>query len=353
MKTKKLLLLSMLLVPLLTMGAACGFKFGSTAKQGSGVFKSFNQGKDWVTKVAVPMVGGKTANISSVNVTRLTIDPQDNKALYLGTGENGLFYSYTGAESWFQVPRLNKGKISAVIVDPADKCNLYVATGNRIVKSVDCGRTWFDAYFETRVQQEITDLAIDGYNPQIIYAGTSAGDLLKSADAGKSWMTIERFKKAIRRVLVNYYDTRIIYVATKDAGIFKSTNAGGAWTDLEKGLKAFPGAQNIIELVLDKSQPDVLVLASQYGLLKTIDGGLSWSGLELLTPPKGAMIYSLALDPKNSNNIYYATATTFYKSADAGQTWVTRKLPTDKAASALLVDSVDGNIIYLGTYQLK
>lgn len=353
METKKSLLLVMLLVPLLTMGAACSFKFGSSAQQGGGVFKSFNQGKDWVPKTAVPMVGGKTASISDVNILRMVMDPQDNKAIYLATLENGLIYTYTGAESWFQVPQLNKGKISSVAVDPSDKCNLYVATGNKIVKSVDCGRTWSDAYYETRVQQEINDVVIDTYDPKIIYAGTSSGDLLKSLDAGKSWTTIERLKKAVRRIVINYYDTRIIYVATKDAGIFKTTNAGATWTDLAKSLKAFPGAQNVVELVLDKTQKDVLVSASQYGLLKTVDGGITWQNLELLTPPKGTSIYSLALDPKNGSNIYYATAATFYKSADAGQTWTTKKLPTAKAASALLVDPIDGNIIYLGTLKLQ
>ncbi len=349
---KKLFLIILLIIPLLTLGAACDIKIGKKVTPGGGVFKSANQGNDWLTKSAIPMVGNDLS-ITNVNALNLVMDPQDHQALYLGTLENGLFYTYNGAEGWSQVSQLNKGKISAIMVDPADKCNIYAATGNKILKSIDCSRSWQEVYFETRVQQEITDLSIDAYNPKIIYAGTSVGDLLKSTDGGKSWATIERFKSAIERIVINYSDTRVIYIATHDKGIFKTVNGGTDWLNLEAGLKGFPGGKEVIDLIQDKTQRDVLIAASKYGLLKTADGGTIWQAIELLTPPNGAVIYSLAIDPKNGNNIYYGTATTFYKSIDGGKNWVTKKLPTDKAASVLLVDFADSNVIYLGSKKLK
>lgn len=354
MVMKKLFYLILIIIPLLTMGAACDIKIGKQVTPGGGVYKSANQGDTWQAKNAVPVVGDDLS-ITNVNVLTMVFDPQDHQAIYLGTLENGLFYTYTGGESWAQVSQLKQGRINSIAVDPIDKCNLYVTFGNKILKSTDCGRNWQDAYYDARAPQglTITDLAIDNYNPQIIYAGASSGDLLKSLDGGKSWATIERFKNQVKKIVINYYDTRLIYVATKDNGIFKTIDSGRNWANLENGLKAFNGGKNIVTLVLDKTQKDVLVAATNYGLLKSTDGGSSWQAIELLTPPGGATIYSLALDPQNANNIYYGTATTFYKTVDGGKTWISKKLPSDKAPSALLVDFASPSVMYMGTMKLK
>ncbi|MFH1173269.1 MAG: hypothetical protein V1692_01945 [bacterium] len=349
---KKALFTILLVVPLLTL-TACSIKLGSKAAPGGGVYKSANQGKDWQIKVAVPNPGNKDLTIISANIVTMAIDPSDNKAIYLGTLEDGLIYSYNGGDGWQSVGQLNKGKVGSIVIDPKDKCTIYAATGNRIVKSTDCNRTWQDAYFETRVQQDITALAIDTYNSQIIYAGTSTGDLLKSLDAGQSWTIAKRFSSLVSQVVVSHNDTRIIYVGTKDKGIFKSLNGGVTWQELVESLKSFPGGKEVAGLVQDLTQKDVLIANTTYGLLKSTDGGQVWQALALLTPPRGATIYSLAIDPQNGNHIYYGTATTFYHSSDGGQNWVTQKLPTDKAASALLVDTKDSNVIYLGTLKLK
>lgn len=349
---KKIFLAILLIAPLLVL-TACDIKIGSKAAPGGGVYKSTNQGKDWQIKVAVPNPANRDVTIIAADILTMTMDPSDNQAIYLGTAEDGLVYSYNGGDGWQLISQINKGQVDSIVVDPKDKCTIYIATGNRVLKSTDCNRTWQDVYFETRIQQDITNLAIDAYNSQIIYAGTSTGDLLKSTDAGKSWTIVKRFESLVSKVVVNHYDTRIIYVATKNKGIFKSLNGGATWQDLSENLKAFPGGKEVFDLAQDLTQNDVLIANTTYGLLKTTDAGNAWQAMELLTPPRGTVIYSLAIDPQNGNNIYYGTATTFYSSSDGGQNWVTKKLPTDKAASAILVDTKDSNIVYLGTKKLK
>ena len=60
------------------------------------------------------------------------------------------------------------------------------------------------------------------------------------------------------------------------------------------------------------------------------------------------MIYSLAVDPKNNNNIIYGTATIVFKSTDAGMNWQTQPSPVIGYANYLMYDPEDSNIIYLG-----
>jgi hypothetical protein len=59
------------------------------------------------------------------------------------------------------------------------------------------------------------------------------------------------------------------------------------------------------------------------------------------------------ISPKNVEEIYYATNTTFYRTSDGGKNWTTRKLPTSRAGWRLIVDPEDTNVIYMGVREIK
>jgi len=101
-------------------------------------------------------------------------------------------------------------------------------------------------------------------------------------------------------------------------------------------------------LIFDLTTPDSLILVSKYGLLKTADSGLNWEPINLITPPASTDIFSIAINPKDNHEIYYATASTFYKTTDGGQNWITKRLPTAAVATYMQVDPNDPNIIYMG-----
>lgn len=349
---KKFYLVFLLLAGLVLAGAGCiSFGGGSTSGTDGGVFKSTDKGENWQQKVAVAAV--KPGSIAGVDVVTMVFDPEDSRTIYLGTAQNGLFYTTDAGESWVVAGALSGGKISAVTVDSKDKCNVYASIGNKIFKTTDCTRGWQNIYVDTRADQVVTSLASDSYTPSIIYAGLSGGDLLKSTDSGASWAVIKRFEDQVSKILVNFYDTRIIYVGTAGRGVWKSTDAGANWTDLSEKMSTFDGARNFKNLVLDFSKRDTLILASKYGLIRTTDGGASWQAINLLTPPGSVDIYSLDVSPKNGNEIYYGTSSTLYKTADGGAKWVTRKLPTTRAATFLLADPGNGSVLYMGTIKIN
>lgn len=348
---KKKYLTIFILSGLILTGAGCIQFGGKGGAADGGVFKSSDKAESWQQKVALAAV--KPSSIANVNVATMVFDPQDPKTIYLGTAENGLFYTTDGADSWFQVGAFSSGLINVVAPDAKDKCNVYVAVGNKIFKTTDCLRTWQNIYVDSRPDQIVTSVAVDFYNSSIIYAGLSGGEFLKSNDAGTSWTALKRFENRIAKILLAPEDSRIIYVATQDQGIWKSTDSGINWSSLNEGLNQFGGAFEFKNLVVDVSQKDSLILASKYGLLKTRDGGKTWQAINLLTPPGSVEIYSLAVNPQNGNEIYYGTSSTFYKSVNGGEKWITRKMPTTRAAAYLLVDFKNPNIIYLGTKKIK
>ena len=82
--------------------------------------------------------------------------------------------------------------------------------------------------------------------------------------------------------------------------------------------------------------------------MKTDDGGETWQIINLITTPLQTYIYSLGVNPKNENELFYGTASAFYRTTNGGANWTVKRLPTQAIASALLVDPVNPKIIYLG-----
>lgn len=354
--TTRHFLFSGALAALLFTGAGCisinSGTTGSGAADG-GIFKSGNKGDNWVQKVAVPTVTGEKRNIAGVSVVTIVQDPQDVNALYIGTEANGMFYTYDGGESWMQSVQVSRGRIPAVGIDAKNKCAVYVAVDNKIVKTTDCSRTWVTPYTDTRSDALTTALAVDAYNPRIVWAGNSKGDVLKSTDGGESWVNAKHFNGPIVEIAISAADTRHVYVGTKNNGIWRSDDGGANWKELTPGYQQFAGSNEFFDLALGVSDPRLVIFASKHGLLRSTDGGDTWQSIDLLTPPGTTLIYSVAIDPKDVNTIYYGTATTFYRTTNGGANWVPKKLPTSRTATSLHVDSMNSNMLYMGVTRFK
>ncbi len=345
---KTLFFLTLLLGVLVLTGQGCAqIGGGSKATPDGGVFKSSDSGETWGQKAYLYTVGGGLADFVKSGILNLTLDPSDHNAIYAGSDTNGMFYSYNGGNGWQQPEQIKGGTISAIAIDPKDKCGIYMVVGNLILKSGDCNRSYMPIYQETRPEVSIKVLSIDPTNNNIIYAGNNAGDFLKSADRGRSWIVAYRFANSIMKMIINPADSKTIYVATQDRGLWKTKDFGATWVEMNEGLKQFGGAFAFHDLLLLDPKTESLLLSSQYGLIKTEDGGVTWKALSLLTPPNGADIKVAAVNPANLKIIYYSTPSTFYKSIDSGEHWVTKKLPSTRAPSVLLIDQADPRIMYL------
>ncbi len=347
--------LIIILSALALFGASC-IRFGGgggEARGGDGgVYKSVNRGEEWAHAVTIPTAQG-IGNFGGANVTSFAIDPQDHKAIYAGTDEAGVFYSYDAGESWRRPADLTRGFVAATVVDPKDKCTVYVATANRILKSTDCNRTFQEVYREPAPQTFVTALAINPVNPAIIHAGTVKGTMIRSRDGGATWALEYTFSKnRIIDIILDPRNPAHRFVALKGKGVWRTDNDGQNYTDLSEPLREFKEALDIRRLIAPKDQTDTLLLAAKYKILKSVNRGTSWQALPIVSP-ETVEILSFTVNPEDSKELYYGTATTFYRSVDGGQSWSTKKLPTSRIATALMVDYEEPNVVYLGVTKLK
>ena len=332
---------------ILLIGQGCPIKFGGVSSgNDGGVFLTTDRGAHWAQKSGLLSVAGGRS-IASVSVLTFESDPQDARTIYAGTTENGIFYTLDGGESWTQPAQITGGRFQSIAVDAKRKCNVYGVTGNRVVKTDDCARTWYAVFQDSRANVTLTSIAVDHFNPSVIYITSSEGDVIRSQDYGSNWATIKVFEGgAAQKLVIDPFDSRILMVGTRAAGVWRSVNSGAAWVDVSKDLAQFDGARDLYDLVPDRSKKDSYVLVSRFGLTRTEDGGTHWQKVPLLTPPNSARIYALALNPRNGAEMYYATA-------NGGANWTTKKLPTPRAGTALMVAADNANAIYLGGTQLK
>lgn len=358
---KKLFIITFLITITFSLSACISVKTGGALD--GGIYKSADKGENWAQAVMIPTITEEKKSIANVDVNLMTFDPQDHKAIYIGTLINGMYYSYNGGIDWFHADALGNAKINSIAVDPKRKCTIFVAISNAIFKSIDCNRTFERIYYDTRGTTQITSIAIDSYDNKVIWAGTSAGDILKSETYGDAWTPTTMIDKngksyrisgSVLEILIDGFDTRIVYIAAGSAGFYKTADKGKTWVDLKDNLKKVSGDfKHFYDLEADKSKQDTLIYACKYGLLKTTDGGETWIPLNLVTPPSSTEINSVAVNPKNGNEIYYSTNQTFNKSSDGGVSWITEKLPTARAGLRLLIDPEEPSVLYMGTKKLE
>jgi photosystem II stability/assembly factor-like uncharacterized protein len=336
----------------LTLLAASGCTIVSSGAQKAvnntgGIFVSADKGTTWKSKSLIPTTNGKAKSFSGLDVSVLAMDPTDSKAVYFGSIGNGLYYTYNSGETWQVASGLGNFTINSIAVDPNDKCNIYLAISNKIFRSNDCNRTWAQIYIDAP-KTTVDAIEIDHYNSSVIYVSISRGDLIKSEDKGVTWQTVHRLKDKIIKIVIDPNDSRIIYLVTKKTGAYYSRDGGVTWNNFNKALKDEKLGLSVRDIALVKSEPNVIYIATNNGILRSKDGADTWDNIELIPPEKSAAIIALAVNPNTSQEIYYITNSTFYRSLDGGLTWAPFKLPTDRLGSKLLLDPLNSNLIYLG-----
>lgn len=344
----KIISLSALLVALLS---GCGIQVSNSGTASTntagGLFFSENKGDRWAQRSAI-MGTTKVSSFSGTDVWTLKVDPSDSNALYVGTMADGLFFSLDSGASWQRSKSLGGVFVRSIAIDPQFSCTIYVTVANKLLKSVDCTRTWQTAYVDNDKSVTINSVVVDPKDGGKIYLATSRGEVLKSQDRSNSWKAVYRIEGKISKLFMNPKDGQNIYAASEKYGLSVTTNGGSSWVTLDKQLKSFDEGAVFKDLAFSGLDVNRIFIATRYGLLRTDNGGKNWSKIDLITPKVKATINALAVNPQNDSEIYYATNTTFYRTVDEGKTWTAKELPTSRSASVLSVDQKVANWVFLG-----
>lgn len=326
--------------------SGCSLPSGSSGASGS-VRKSTDGGTVWEIK---SKIDEKTVFFG--DVLNIAINPFFAGNAFIGTREGGILKTENSGENWKHL-NFQSEKVYGLVVDPTDGKIIY-ASGvwqkrGKIWKSLDAGENWKEIYTAPSEGPLVISLIIDRKNPAAVYASTSDNQVIKTADGGATWKNIFAAPGPILKVAIDTNNSNLLYAVAQGRGVFRSRNGGQDFENMDKQIFEIVrngGEINAVET--DPANGSWVYLAGKAGLLRSKNAGESWEKLEILNDPQNFPIKTLAINPKNSNEIIYGAAKAVYKSIDAGKNWATFQLETAKTANVIKYSEADPNVVYLG-----
>ncbi|HCC23657.1 TPA: hypothetical protein DF272_05810 [Candidatus Falkowbacteria bacterium] len=350
---RKIILTGLILMLSVTLTGCISFgKKETAAGSGVGAVATGDRGDTWVAKYKLMTPGAIEANIGGVNVTTIEMDPTDTNAIYMGTRGNGLYYSYNGGDGWDHADVLSKvaaGQINSISIDAKDKCSVYAAVTNRVVKTSDCNRTWQQVFNTAKADEAVVDVVVDWFNTSIVYAAAKDGSVYQSANAGASWAKLADVEQEIKELEISSKDSRVLFMTTVAAGLYKSTDGGKSWLSMNERMESLGGKyRNGYAVAVSKNNPGKVFYLSRLGLLQSFDNGETWSKIALLTGENEATFNALDVSVKDDNLIFLVSGSTLYRTVNGGQTWETRKLPSTAILTDLDVHLANDKLLFVG-----
>ncbi|MDI6766393.1 MAG: T9SS type A sorting domain-containing protein [Bacteroidota bacterium] len=165
-------------------------------------------------------------------------------------------------------------------------------------KSLSGGSIW-DPIGPLNLQGRSKSVAINPLNPNTVYVGTASGGLFRSYTGGlaSDWEQVRLGHPAlgISAIVIHPTDTNIIYLGTGE--VYKSLNSTGGLVQ-----RTTRGSYGI-------------------GILKTTNGGLTWTKSLDWSYDQRTGIQALRMNPRNPNTLWTATTEGIYKTTNAGASW--------------------------------
>ena len=355
----------------------------------SGIYRSDSGGEGWRKIQGIPGTHRRTHIIAE--------DPARPDTIFAGT-TLGLFKSPDGGKTW---QHLSSEQVNWMVFDPAAPRTLYLATEFAgILKSTDSGDTFhpMNEGFANHRLSEITsdgkrlyasstyeglyggvfvsadgglqwslranEEALHGHNlhsltaspadASIVFAASEDG-ILKSVDAGQSWVLVPEPRPVIVRAARKGRPAQVIHSAGKvrihalravqlekgkltlfagtDSGLFRSSNSGATWEEVKAA--GITGV-SVLAIYAPPNGASRLAVRTGSGLFVSEDTGRTWQAAVV---PDGYYIYDLALPVEHDISILAATSRGILQSTDEGAHW---KLVTEGVPAAT-VDSVRFN----------
>lgn len=251
-------------------------------------------------------------------VVELVADPLVAGRLFAAT-TGGIFRSTDGGDSWSHGGLADRW-VTFVRIEPGSTSVLYAASYNqgvadaRFYRSSDAGASWQNITGDL-AGWYINHLAIDPVNPSTMYVRHDH-EIFKSIDGGESWFFIRDFSQSID-IEVDPVTPSTIYISNVGDGVLKSIDGGVSWTPVNTGL----GNGGHL-LHVHPAAPEHLYATDGETLFASTDGGAGWSTRG--TGPIREEIQAIALDPVDLEVVYAGVDAGVFVSADGGTSWSAR-----------------------------
>jgi photosystem II stability/assembly factor-like uncharacterized protein len=201
-------------------------------------------------------------------------------------------------------------------------------------------------------------IAFHPTNKQIFWVGSPSGGLWKTTDGGSTWATNTDGLPVlgVSDIAIDPTNTNIMYIATGDGdviysngsrsiGVLKSRDGGSTWSGT--GLSHTVAEKKFIRrLLIHPKNPQILLAASSDGLWMTSNGGKAW------TNQQPGYFIDVEFHPTDPSIVYastvYLTSDTLaqiYRSTNSGSSWTSVASLEDVGRIELAVTKHSPNVV--------
>jgi photosystem II stability/assembly factor-like uncharacterized protein len=275
-----------------------------------GIFVTSDGGSNW-TRIS------RVNDPEMQDITALAFDPTDSKTIYAGTPH--LPWKTTdGGASWRSIATglIDDSDIFSIRVDPARPELIFASACSGIYRSENAGGSWVKLQGIPGTHRRTHIISEDPRASEVIFAGTTLG-LFKSPDGGHTWrhLTFEQ----VNWMVFDPQEPRTLYLATEYAGILKSNDSGESFRPINFGF----ANHNLTQIT---GMGTRLYASSNYegrygGVFSSIDGGLNWILRANEDALLGRNLHSLAQASARGDLLFAASEDGVLKSMDGGKTW--------------------------------
>jgi photosystem II stability/assembly factor-like uncharacterized protein len=324
------------------------FFFGAT---GGGIWKTTDAGATWAS------VSDKDVRTGSVGA--LAVADSDPAIVYAGMGEapirgnashgDGVYKSVDGGLSWKNVGLRDTRQIARVRVHPQNPEVVWVAAQGHqsgpnaergIFKTSDGGATWRKVLFVDD-QTGACDLVLDPGNPRTLFAafwqvvrkpwelvsGGKGSGLWKSTDGGETW---KQLKQGLPEGLIGKIGVAVspskpgrvwaLVEHKTQGGLYRSDDYGEKWVHTSDHHALRTRAWYYTWIYADPRAEDT-VLAPNVNMLRTIDGGHTWTNVSGMSHGD---YHDLWIDPDHPDHMIVGNDGGATITVNGGRSWSTQ-----------------------------
>ncbi len=314
-----------------------------------GAWKTTNAGTTWSCL---------TEKMPFYSTGCISIDPNNNQSIWLGTGENvggrhvgighGIYHSTDGGKTWKNKGLKNSEHLSKIIIHPKNSNIIWAASqgplwssgGDRgLFKSVDGGNSWKNT-LKIDEWTGVTDIIIDPRNPDILYCaswqrhrnvasyigGGPGTSIYKSIDGGENWNKINKGLPSSNMgkigLAISPMNPDIVYAAVeterRKGAVYRSANSGGSWEKMSETVSAGTGPHYYQELVASPHKFDKIYLMN-VRVLVSENGGKTFSSMKEIR--KHSDNHAMVFKKNDPNYILVGTDGGIYETFDNTKNW--------------------------------
>jgi hypothetical protein len=157
----------------------------------------------------------------------VALSPTNADEVYAASQSAGwISASMDGGLNWRTITVTNKSALQGLA---ASGSTLYAIGEHSLFASADKGSSWTEAHSNPG-SSDLTAVTTDPHNPEHVFIGTSSGEILKSADGGKTWTQLPKGYEgeSVRALAAN---SEVLLAAT-DRGLWVDELAQDTWRSI-------------------------------------------------------------------------------------------------------------------------